>query len=165
MREINSFLLPPQTHLNNEQSLHSVWEGTERRGEHIKFTNSSIDLHQRKINVWKRLKAIIVSITSGLITLVATLTGLTFITVPKTVYWWVETSWHPRENKLGHPFRNFIHFPIAAAQQGLIFSALLPLNDWVQSASPDVTWSNVCCSDLSQTLGLACCCHMDIWSI
>lgn len=34
-------------------------------------------------------------------------------------------------------------------------------NDWVQYASPDVISSNVCCTDLSQTLALACRCHMD----
>lgn len=49
----------------------------------------------------------------------------------------------------GHQLKILSFYPIAAP------------NDWVQDASPDVISSNASCTDLSQTLGLACCCHTD----
>lgn len=49
----------------------------------------------------------------------------------------------------GHQLKILSFFPIAAP------------NDWVLDASPDVISSNASCTDLNQTLGLACCCHTD----
>lgn len=86
----------------------------------------------------------------------------------QTTYKQDKTPWWGESNQLaasgenaGPPFQRFCPFSdCSCTERPDIFSPAAQ-NDWVQDASPDVISSNVCGTDLSQTLGLAYCCHMD----